>query len=235
MPGLGFVAAVRQRHQDPGPEQSHPVLRVPNRAAGDELEEPLGSAVGEPSRGGHRSEVGEPVADHQVGLAARREEARDCRRGMLPVGVDQQHGARRRRIREQVFHAGADGRAFATALREPNQCHPIRGRDGLEPPRALVVRPVVHDDERADVLEHPLDKRTRGHVAVRGHHRGDSRCAKRLIGILRRSGRPRPATGPLEHNRHQLCDRDSKDGPENGLVREVGAGACSALTHSDQD
>jgi hypothetical protein len=95
VPRLGLVAAGLQRLERPLAEQPHPVLRVAHRAARRELEEPPRPEVGEPARQRHRAEVAEAVADDQVGAAARLEEPGDRRRGMLPVGVDQEHGLRR--------------------------------------------------------------------------------------------------------------------------------------------
>jgi hypothetical protein len=80
-----------------------------------------------------------------------------------------------------MFDAGADRRALASPLRKADELDTLRRRDGVEAARGLVVRAVVHEDERGDVLKHALDERVGGHVAVRRHDRGDRLPAQRFV------------------------------------------------------
>ena len=95
MPRLGLVAAGRQRRERALAEEPHPVLRVADSAARDELEQALRRPVREPPAEGHRPEIAEAVADDEVGAAAGRQETWDSGRGVLAVGVDEKYSARR--------------------------------------------------------------------------------------------------------------------------------------------
>lgn len=105
MRGLCFVATRRQRRERAPAQQSHPVLRIAHFAARGELEGTPGCLVREPPPAGHLREVREAVADHELGLACRRDEVRNRLGGMLAVGVDHEHGVGAAR----VVDAGADG------------------------------------------------------------------------------------------------------------------------------
>lgn len=90
---LGLVAAGGQRLERSAADQAHAVLCVAHLTAGDELEEPPRRAVRQPALQRHVGEIAEAVADHELRVARRCDEAFDRLRGMLSVGVDDENRA----------------------------------------------------------------------------------------------------------------------------------------------
>jgi hypothetical protein len=73
-------------------QEAHAVLRIAYAPARDELEEQARESIGDPAMQRHRSEIAEAVADHELRLARRGDEAGDRVSGVLAVGVDHEHG-----------------------------------------------------------------------------------------------------------------------------------------------
>jgi SLOG in TRPM, prokaryote len=135
-----------------------------------------------------------------------------------------------------VRDAGADRRALAAPFGQPQELDALRRRDGIEPARGLLVRSVVDEDERADVLEHAADERRGGHVAVRRHDGGDCRASK---GLERRRGRlsgldrlhPPSIAAPLKKPMTRWEDRVV----DEAFFVPLGAGAVTAVRVSSPD
>jgi hypothetical protein len=103
---LGLVAAGRERFQSRTAQEAHAVLGIAYAPTRHELEEQARESIGDSAMQRHRSEVAETVADHELRVACRGDEAGNRVSGMLAVGVDHQHGVG---ATGEMIEAGADG------------------------------------------------------------------------------------------------------------------------------
>jgi hypothetical protein len=133
--------------EGPAAEDSHPRLAVPNRPAGGEGENAARETIHHAALHGHRGEIAEAVSDDQVGLARRREQRGDRRRGMLPVRVDHDHRLGRVCPAEEAFEPSADGAAFPGVARQPQELGAGLLGELLELPRDPLRRAVVDDQQ----------------------------------------------------------------------------------------
>ena len=115
---LRLVAARGQRVERSSAQEAHAVLRVADGVAGEQVEEKARRPVREPPLPRHRLDVREAVSDHELRVARRGNEGRDCRGGVLAVGVDHDHGVR---AAAHVLDPGPDGGALAAALWETDE------------------------------------------------------------------------------------------------------------------
>jgi hypothetical protein len=115
---LGLIAAGREALEGGAAQQAHAVLRIAYAPARHELEEQARESIGDPAMRGHRGEVAEAVADHELGLAPRGHERRDRGGRMLAVGVDHED---RRGTAGDVIEARADCGPLAALPRQARQ------------------------------------------------------------------------------------------------------------------
>jgi hypothetical protein len=160
---LGLVAAARERGERGAAQQAHAVLRVAYAPARHELEEQARESIGDPAMRGHRGEVAEAVADHELRAAPGGDEGGDQIGGMLAVGVDHEDGVG---AAGELVDACAHGRALAALAGQADELRAGLVGDGVERAGDVRVGAVVDDHEAGDLGEHLVHVLALGNVAV---------------------------------------------------------------------
>jgi hypothetical protein len=119
--GFGLVASagVVELMKCPAAEEAHTRLAVSHWRRGHEREDGAREPVHRPPVRWHRLEVGEAVADDELGVCRRGEERRDRRRRVLAVGVYDEYGVRGGFSGAELGQPRPDGVALPAVDGEP--------------------------------------------------------------------------------------------------------------------
>jgi hypothetical protein len=155
-------------------QEPHAALAVAHRRAGQEAHQGARRPVREPAGRRHARQVGEAVADHQVGVGRSREEGGHGLRRVLTVRVQDHDRVRWFAAREQGGDAGRQRVPLAAVARQGEHVAAARRGHRGETPGGRRGHPVVDHQHGPDAGPQRRQEGGRRRLAVAGDDRGDA-------------------------------------------------------------